>query len=144
MRAVHQAIDVAATPDECWRVFSDLSTWTSWFPLLKSVRPLDDDPWRVGGRLRLALQVAFARMPIVVEIEELAPGRRVRWVGGSLGVRGNHAYDLDVRSPGLTRFTSHEEFTGAGSALMRPLHRFLDGEAHKSMARFKAMVETKR
>lgn len=147
MPAVHQAIDVAATPDECWRTFADLATWPSWFPLLRSVRALDGDgdPWRLGARLRMVFALGPARLPVTVAIEELEPRKRVRWVGGGLGVRGDHWYALDSRAPGVTRFTSHEDFSGFGAKLMIARVRdFLDDEAHRSMERFKAMVEARK
>jgi hypothetical protein len=138
MPTVHHAIDVAATPDECWRVFSDLSTWTRWFPMLHAV----DGELRAGGRLKLIVGPALAKMPLDVAIEEYKPGEIVRWVGGRFGVRGNHAYLFSVNNPGMTRVTSREEFTGLGARLITgPVFAKFDGEVHRSMERFKALVE---
>jgi hypothetical protein len=139
MPTVQHAIDVAATPDDCWRVFSDLSTWTRWFPMLHAV----EGELRAGGHLKLIFEAGPARMPVDVRIEEYKPREIVRWVGGRLGVRGDHAYVFSVNHPGATRVTSRECFSGLGARLIAgPLFAKLDGETHRSMERFKALVET--
>ncbi len=141
MPTVHHAIDVAATADDCWRVFSDLSSWTRWFPMLRSV----EGELRAGGKLRLAFAAGPASFPVEVTIEEYRPRELVRWVGGRLGVRGDHSYSFDVNNPGTTRVTSRECFSGIGARLITgPIFDKLDGETHQSMERFKALVEAKR
>jgi hypothetical protein len=138
--AIHHAIDVAATPEACWRVFADLSTWPEWFPLCKHAPHADGD-WRIGGKLELQFDVGMP-VSVTVTVEELEPGKRVRWVGGRLGVAGNHWYSFSVNSPGLTRVTSHEEFTGMATRFLpRVVVDRIDDEVHRSMARFKALVE---
>ncbi|MCU1278420.1 MAG: cyclase/dehydrase [bacterium] len=138
MPTVHHAIDVAATPDDCWRVFSDLSTWTRWFPMLQRV----DGELRSGGKLTLRFAAGPTSLPVDVAIEEYKPSELVRWVGGRLGVRGDHAYSFAVSNPGLTRVTSRECFSGFGARLITgPIFAKLDNETHQSMERFKALVE---
>lgn len=138
MPTVHHAIDVAATPDDCWRVFSDLATWTRWFPMLRAV----EGELRAGGRLRLSFAAGPASFPVEVTIEEYRPRELVRWVGGRLGVRGDHFYSFSVNNPGTTRVTSRECFSGIGARLITgPIFEKLDGETHQSMERFKALVE---
>lgn len=140
MPTVEHAIDVAATPDECWRVFHDLAGWPRWFPFLRQVR----GELRAGGRLTLVFAAGPAALPVEVTVEEFTPGARVRWVGGKLGVRGDHTYSFETRAPGTTRFTSSETFSGLGARLIAgPIFARLDGETHQSMARFKALVEAK-
>jgi hypothetical protein len=138
MPTVHHAIDVAATPDDCWRIFSDLSTWARWFPMLHRV----DGELRAGGRLKLIFAAGPAHLPIDVTIEEYKPRELVRWVGGKLGVRGDHYYSFAVNTPGTTRVTSRECFSGLGARLITGrIFDKLDGETHQSMERFKALVE---
>ena len=138
MPTVHHAIDVAATPDDCWRVFSDLSTWTRWFPMLHRVA----GELRAGGKLTLVFAAGPAHVPVEVAIEEYQPKKLLRWVGGRLVVRGDHSYLFDVNNPGTTRVTSRECFSGFGARLITgPIFAKLDGETHQSMERFKALVE---
>ncbi len=145
MPAVHDAIDVNAPPEACWRVLTDLSTWPSWFPFLKKVRALDgaENPFFVGGRIQMRLGVGLLAVPVNVTVEEVDPVARVRWVGGGLGVTGDHWYSVDVRAPGTTRFTSHEEFSGPiGRLWPSRMVDLVHGEVHKSMERFKSLVES--
>jgi hypothetical protein len=138
MPIVHHAIDVAASPDDCWRVFADLGSWPAWFPFLRAVR----GELRIGGRLTLSIAAGPTALPLQVTVEELVAGERVRWRGGALGVTGNHSYSFSTPAPGLTRVTSHEEFSGLGARLIAgPIFDRFDGEVHQSMARFKALVE---
>jgi hypothetical protein len=138
MPTVHHAIDVAATPDQCWRVFSDLACWPRWFPFLRKV----EGELRAGGRLALHFAAGPARLPVDVTIQEYSPPGRVRWVGGRLGIRGDHFYDFTVNNPGTTRVTSRECFSGPAARLLTgPLFAKGDSEAHQSMARCKALVE---
>lgn len=138
MPTVHHAIDVAATPDACWRVFSDLATWPRWFPMLRAV----EGELRAGGRLRLAFAAGPTSFPVEVMVEEYRAREFVRWVGGRLGVRGDHFYSFSVNNPGMTRVTSRECFSGIGARLITgPIFQKLDGETHQSMERFKALVE---
>jgi len=138
---VQHAIDVAATPAECWRVFADLSTWTRWFPMLREV----SGELRLGGRLKLGFIAGPTTLPVTVTIEELVPGERIRWKGGALGVRGDHSYLFAVNHPGLCRVTSRECFSGLGARLIAgPVFAKIDGEVHHSMERFKALVEATR
>ncbi len=97
---------------------------------------------RAGGQLTLHFAAGPARLPVEVAIEEYAPRERVRWVGGRLGIRGDHSYSFGVQAPGTTRFTSSETFSGLGARLIAgPLFAKLDGETHHSMERFKSLVE---
>jgi hypothetical protein len=138
MPIVHHAIDVAASPDACWRVFADLGSWPTWFPFLRAVR----GELCAGGRLTLSIAAGPAALPIRVTISELVVGERVRWKGGALGVSGDHSYSFTTPAVGLTRVTSREEFSGFGARLITgPIFDRLDGEVHQSMARFKALVE---
>jgi hypothetical protein len=138
---VEHAIDVAATPADCWRVFHDLATWPRWFPFLRGVR----GELRAGGRLTLLFAAGPTSLPVDVTVEEFAPPARVRWIGGKLGVRGDHSYTFETKFPGTTRFTSSETFSGFGARLIAgPIFAKLDGETHSSMERFKALVEATR
>lgn len=138
MPTVHHAIDVAATPADCWRVFSDLSTWARWFPMLQRV----EGDLRLGGKLRLRMAAGPTSLQLEATVEELVPRERVRWVASRLGVRGDHSYSFDVNHPGTTRVTSRESFSGIGARLIvGPVFTRFDKETHESMERFKALVE---
>jgi uncharacterized protein YndB with AHSA1/START domain len=139
---VRHAVDVNATPEACWKALTDLGTWSRWFPMLKYVSAMGDgSPFHVGGRFEIVFDfpVAVSVKPIVEEVD--AP-RRVRWVGAGWGIQGDHSYFLEPQGPGVTRVISHEAFSGPGSLLItRRIRERLDGEVHRSLERFKALVE---
>jgi hypothetical protein len=140
---VHHAIDVAASPESCWKVLADLGSWTRWFPRARYAAVLggQSDPWRVGGRFEILFDFGIS-VSVKPEVREVDPAKRVRWVGRGWGIEGDHAYTFEPHAPGLTRVTSHEEFSGMGSRLItRRIFDLLDVEVHRSLERFKALVE---
>lgn len=141
---LHHAIDVAATTDACWRSFADLTTWSRWFPRLTHavVVGTEADPWRVGGRFELVFDFGPVTVPVRCEIAELVRGEKVRWIGKGFGITGDHSHTFSTHHPGLTRVTSHEELSGAGTLLLtRSIKERVDREVHESMARLKAHIE---
>ena len=149
MAIFHHAIDVDASPETCWRAFADLPRWASWFPRLSAVRALADErlpagaPFCVGGELELVLDTGpFGHKAIRVVVRECIANERVRWTGGFLGMKVNHLYSFEVRAPGTTRFTSHEEVEGLAARLIRgKAFEHIDREAHESLTKFKRLVE---
>lgn len=141
MPVVQHAIDIAAPADVCWQRFADLARWPRWFPFLRAV----EGTLALGGQLTLRVGSGPAVLPIRVRIEELVAGERVRWVGGKMGMTGDHSYTFASKAPGLTRVTSREEIGGFASRMMAgPLLAKFDDEVHASMARLKALVEAAR
>ena len=141
-RIIHHAIDVRARPDAIWRVFSDLTTWPRWFPQATSARSSSDPVWQIGGRIDIRMQIPVAgSVAITLEIVELVPAERVRWVGKSRGISGDHAYSFEDRGD-WTRVTSHEVFGGwlAGAA-MRLARGRIEEAAHVSLDKLRALVE---
>jgi len=139
---VRHGIDVDATPEACWKVLTDLSTWTRWFPMLKYASSLGEgSPFHIGGRFEIMFDFGIA-VSVKCTVEEVDASRRVRWVGAGFGITGNHSYLLEPLSPGLTRVISHEAFTGPGTLLISgPIRRRIDDDVARSMERFKAVVE---
>jgi hypothetical protein len=142
---VRHAIDVAASPEACWKVLTDFNTWPRWFPRAKYAAVLgsDVDPWRVGGRFEIVFDFGLS-VSVKPTVEEIQRARHVRWVGKGWGITGDHAYTIETHAGGLTRVTSSESFSGLGARLMtRAILDRLDGEVHRSMSRFKEIVESK-
>ena len=142
---VKHAIDVGATPEQCWKVLTDLNTWPRWFPFLKYAGFVgEQDPWRIGGRFEMVFDVGPVSVSVKPVVQEIERARIVRWVGKGYGVAGNHAYTLETHAPGLTRVVSSEAFTGLGARLLRGrVFDRLDAAVHESMVKYKALVEAR-
>src|SRR5207237_7210405 len=121
MPVVEHAVDVAAPPAECFRVFADLDAWPRWFPYLARAA----GELRVGGKLQLTFSAGNKALPLTVAIEELAPAAAtpfIRWSGGAYGLRGRHTHSFADNAAGGTRVEWREEISGfAASFLTRNL-----------------------
>ena len=142
---IHHAIDIHASPAAVWRVFTDLTSWPRWFPEALSARSLAEPTWQRGGTLEVEMAVPVLRsLTLHLRIEEVEAERKVRWIGKAWGVSGDHSYIFEDRGQ-WTRVTSHEKFAGLVTLLPRvagaKVRERVDGLAHASMARLKALVE---
>lgn len=142
---IHHAIDIEASPAAVWAVFTNFDLWPRWFPYAASARSVGGPTWQRGGALEVRLVVpVVGALTLRLEVAEAEAERRVRWIGGSWGVRGDHLYTFEDRG-GWTRVTSHEEFGGpfafAAGARLRDR---VDQLAHASMGHLKALVEERR
>src|SRR5258708_7215955 len=93
---IHHAIDIEASPEVVWRVFTDLATWPRWFPGAVAARAVRSPPWRRGGAVEVDLAVpVIGSLVLRLDVEEADEQRSVRWVGKAWGVRGNHSYTFE-------------------------------------------------
>lgn len=51
---VHDSIIIDAPIDVVWAVYSSVTEWPTWTTSVKSVTLLDDQPQRVGARVRIS------------------------------------------------------------------------------------------
>jgi hypothetical protein len=138
MPVVEHAVDVAAPPAECFRVFADLEAWPRWFPYLSRAA----GELRVGGELQLTFAAGDKPIPITVAIEELAPHTMIRWSGGAYGLRGRHTHSFAGNGAGGTRVAWREEISGIAARLItRNLLERIEQEVQSAMGKLKALVE---
>lgn len=141
MPVVEHAIDVAAPPAECFRVFADLDAWPRWFPYLSRAA----GELRVGGELHLTFAAGDKPFPLSVAIEAIeprAPIPMIRWTGGAFGFRGRHTHSFAVNAEGGTRVSWREEISGfAARLLTRNVLDRIHEEVQAAMHKLKALVE---
>ncbi len=140
-RRIRQAVEIAASPEACWRAFRRRAEWPRWFPLLESLEgPPGDVELVVGDELHLRLVFHGRGATVRVHVAEVEPGRRVRWLGRGFGVTGDHAFSVEPAAGGA-RFVSDETFSGLPVRLLpRRLFDALEREAAAGLARFAALV----
>lgn len=117
------SIDIGATPEEVWRVLTDLDAYREWNPFIVS----SQGTVAVGEKLENRLEPPGGRpmtfRPTVTAVE---PNRAFEWLG-RLGVPrlfdGRHRFDLEP-TPSGTLLRHTEDFNGV---LVRPMKKSLDG-----------------
>jgi uncharacterized protein YndB with AHSA1/START domain len=140
MPVVEHAVDVAAPPEECYRVFADLEAWPRWFPYLARAA----GELRVGGKLHLTFAAGDKPIPITVAVDEVAPRAMVSWSGGAYGFRGRHTHSFADNAAGGTRVSWREEISGIAARLItRNLLERMHDEVRAAMHKLKALVEAR-
>lgn len=129
---VEESVEIAASPEKVWKVFTDEQSWTKWNPVIRSVRSLRGTPWTMGWEFEFVCKnpplPPLKVRPIVLEVS--VPSL-VRWFGTAPGVSGTHWFLFEKSETG-TRATSYEEFTG----VLAPLLRLFRGLTAKMIRRW--------
>jgi hypothetical protein len=105
-------VDIDATPDQVWRVLTDLASYEQWNPFIVQA----DGTAAPGARLTLRMQPVSGRAlslrPTVLEAEA---GRRLRW-RGKLGMAGvldaDHVFTIEPLRHGGVHLRQEETFSG--------------------------------
>ena len=135
---VISSVVVPLSPEETWARFLRLENWPRWFPTLTAIE-CSRPALAVDAELTLHLSMGGRGAKVTCFVKHL-DARRVRWVGRSFGVTGDHSFHVEPHAGG-TRFTSDETFTGLPLLLVPK--RYLDAlkvEADAGMQRFAAMT----
>jgi len=140
-RILH-TVEIATAAERAWSVFFDLKTWPTWFPTLTKVERHDHGDFRLGENLVLHLAFRGRGAPVKVRVEETSL-LRVRWIGTSFGVTGDHAFFAERIDEARCRFGSDETFSGFP---VRLIPGFLFDEVRREteagLDRFRRLVET--
>ena len=108
MNSIQTSIEISATPQKVWGVFSDFASYPKWSSFIEQIE---------GSRLKLKLKqpnhnkgVEFT--PLLLKVE---PNKEFRWLGKLGGIPflfvGEH-YFLFENSDQGTKLTHGEEFQG--------------------------------
>jgi hypothetical protein len=125
-----------------WRAFCQVESWPRWFPTLTAVARPASGPFALEEHIVLSLGFRGRGTRVDVRVVESAEGR-VRWVGRSFGVTGDHAFFVEPLGDGRARFGSDEIFTGFPVRLLpRFVWNELTAECRRGLERFRTLVET--
>ena len=113
-------IKIAATPQTVWEVLTDLRSWPSWNPEVKSMS--------LDGELAKGSVFRWKAGPgtITSTIQSVEPPRLIAWTGRTFGIKARHAYRLEQRD-NETLVQTEESYEGLVSRVLRgTLQKTLD------------------
>ncbi len=145
-RRVYHFVDLAVSPEAAWDAFCRIEDWPRWFPALSAVERAGRGPFLVGERMSLQLSFRGHGAKVAVQVTHSRPGREVRWLGGSFGVTGDHAFRIEAidRPDGVrrARLVSEEVFSGLPVRFLpRSIFAQLTRDTEAGLQRFKTLVE---
>jgi hypothetical protein len=112
-------IEIQATPEEVWRVLTDLPAHAEWNPFIQSI----SGPLREGATLRVTVRPPGGKaMTFRPTVRAVEPGRELRWLGRLLvpGLfDGEHYFRLSPIGSTGTRVVHGERFSGVLVYLLR-------------------------
>ena len=90
--------EIDATPDQVWRVMTDVERWPEWTPSMTRVERLDPGPFQVGSTAR----IKQPKFPAVVwQVTELEPEQSFSWTASGAGVTTLACHRITPRGDGV-------------------------------------------
>ena len=148
MTAVNASIEIAAPPEDVWRVIMDPGHFDDWVTIHRRLGYVDDGDLREGFQVEQTLCLHHANFKVRWKLAELDAPLHAIWEGK--GPAGSHARIVDKLAPldggERTRFDYVNEYHQPGGFLGRMAGRVLVGslaekEANRSLERLKAFLE---
>jgi uncharacterized protein YndB with AHSA1/START domain len=149
MSMVHARIQINAPIERVWETIMDPNQLRDWVTIHKSVSDVSDAPLRKGSTMRQAMSVRGFTFRVHWTLVALDAPRHAEWNGG--GPAHSTAvirYELASDDEGTTTFDYTNEFQPPGGRLGNAAGRLIVGatserEAHNSLSRLKALLESK-
>ena len=123
-------INISASADQVWGVFTDVVSWPSWTPSVTILEALDGPAIERGHRFR----IKQPRLPALVwEVTDLDPRRSWTWVVRSVGATTSARHEvspIDASSCVVTQILDQRGVLGVVFALItrRMTRRYLSME----------------
>lgn len=141
------SVEVAAAPEEVWKVVSDVSRMSEWSPECRRIVVLGRPKQGVGTTLLGLNRRGWAMWPTTSKVVRFEPARAVAWKTRESGA--TWTYELEPSGTG-TRLTGRRELPAytMGTKLMAPLiggaqghDAELEAGIRTTLERIKASVE---
>ena len=116
--SVSHSIEISATPQLVWEVFTDIYSWSKWNPLIVDVHQITGGSvWIPGGMFIQKYKSDFIPEEIIAKsvVREVFPARKVTWLGEVLGSNGVTSYEFVPFGP-KTLVAVTEEFAETQSS----------------------------
>ncbi len=110
----HSEIEVAAPPEIVWAVLTDVESWPSWNPDVKSAS--------LEGPLTKGAQFRWKAGPgtITSTLQSVEPPRLIVWTGKTFGIKAIHVHRFEPQGEtGSTIVRSEESWEGLLVRLLR-------------------------
>ena len=131
------AIEVAAPPEIVWAVLTDVESWPSWNPEVKSAS--------FEGPLTNGAQFRWKAGPgtITSTLQSVEPPRLIVWTGKTFGIKAIHVHRLEPhRDTGSTIVKSEESWEGLLVRLVRrPMTKTLQKATDSGLRHLKTEAE---
>lgn len=114
---MHQAtdtIEIEATPEQAWRVLSNLSRLPEWYVPAQRIKILTDGPVREEWQFMLAVKTLSGLvLDAIGTVKEFDPqSRAITWRGQARGISGDSRWQVMATDDGKARI--NHTFQGQG------------------------------
>jgi uncharacterized protein YndB with AHSA1/START domain len=148
-RPITTSVDIAADPEEVWRVVGEVARMPEWSPELRRLVVLGRKPVRVGTTLLGVNRRGWAIWPTTSKVTRLEPGRAVAWRTRESGATWSYEIEPTVGGSRLTARRDIDSFT-IGTTLLAPAIGGAEGHDQElerglstTLGRIKAAVENR-
>jgi uncharacterized protein YndB with AHSA1/START domain len=147
VNTVTASIDIAASPEQVWRVAMDPTRLGDWVTIHRRLRGGDEGSPRVGMHMDQQIHLRGVSLDVHWTLVECKPPRLAVWAGrGPARSRACTEYRLSETEDG-TRFDYRNEFHAPLGPLGALASRALVGgmperEANRTLERLKSILET--
>lgn len=122
MRMVHDRIDINASPERVWQIFTDARSFPSWNPFIRKMR----GELVPGRKLHITLRLGRHLLRFKPRVTVVKPARELRWLARQPIHRlfdVERAFEFEPHGKG-TRFVQFEIGRGLMAPIIMPLmHR---------------------
>jgi hypothetical protein len=117
LKEVRTEIELKASPERVWQVFTDLASFRDWNPFIKEA----EGELKVGSKPRIVLQPpGRGRMELRPEVLSVVANGEVTWRGRIPGFfTGEHKFTLERTDDKGTRFVQRSTFAGLATRFFR-------------------------
>jgi hypothetical protein len=100
-------------PEHVWRVFEDLSRWSSFEPeAIAGAHWTQGEPWKPGSKFAISLRKPTT-INLIPEVTQCEPPIFFQLRAGGAGVKGEAGFVFKLLPDGRTEIRTLQEFSGA-------------------------------